>query len=448
MAKCWTIIGQVPLDLVAVVVVWYFIGVASICTTKILADQGVPPLVLTFQQLLLGSTILRIHLGTRGELQPLPKAIQEKMQAFFPRRRRRKEIKVSSVSTDDHPNDGEHSTHTTTTTTTTTTKRIPSDNSLCIHFGLMGVFDGLDFLSTAIGFTMANASFVETVKSSQPITTTAVACFFGIDTLQRTEALAMVVIVAGVFCSTLGNAESHHEKVENELPSTSNSDTGMTMTQAIQTSMIGITANLMFALRVNAQKQFRAHPDGQKMNDTNMLMWMQRMGSLAMSIPVILWELPGVVQRTRDTPFWDELVPFWILVLINAVCFSLYTLTNTFVLTKVSVGQHTGLNALRRMFVIVFTAVAFGVPITPMKALGIMLCFGGFSAFSYYRNQHLLYNKNDFDENEEMDPNTQPLLEPALTDITASGSSDLGNSIARSLLPLFHPLTKAHKNGT
>jgi drug/metabolite transporter (DMT)-like permease len=71
------------------------------------------------------------------------------------------------------------------------------------------------------------------------------------------------------------------------------------------------------------------------------------------------------------------------------MCFSVYTLTNTFVLSKVSVGQHTGLNALRRMFVIVFTAIVFGVPITPMKTLGILLCFIGFSAFSYYRNRNL-----------------------------------------------------------
>ena len=230
---------------------------------------------------------------------------------------------------------------------------------------------------------------METIKSSQPITTTAVALFFGIDKLQKSEALAMAVIVAGVFCSTLGNAQDStaHDDDPDSSMSQQSSTSHMTMVQAIQTTMIGITANLCFALRVNSQKKFRAHPEGREMNDTNMLMWMQRMGSLALSIPVILFELPGVIERTRASSLVDDLLPFWGLVLVNAVCFSLYTLTNTFVLTRVSVSQHTGLNALRRMFVIVFTAVVFGIPITLMKALGILLCFTGFSAFSYYRNQ-------------------------------------------------------------
>ncbi|KAL3922573.1 MAG: hypothetical protein SGILL_002130 [Bacillariaceae sp.] len=289
-------------------------------------------------------------------------------------------------------------------TTTPNATPVPSDETLYLHFGMMGVFDGCDFLSTAVGFTMANASFVETVKSSQPITTTAVALFFGIDTLQKPEALAMAVIVAGVFFSTLGNAQDGDSSSSGTAP-----DTSITMTQAIQTTMIGITANLCFALRVNAQKKYRSHREGREMNDTNMLMWMQRMGSLALSIPIMLFEVSGVIQRTRESSFWEELVPFWALMLVNAVCFSLYTLTNTFVLTKVSVGQHTGLNALRRMFVIIFTAIAFGVPITPMKALGIVLCFAGFSVFSYYRNRKVSTQE---DGGKRFDPIKDPLLEP------------------------------------
>jgi drug/metabolite transporter (DMT)-like permease len=444
MATCLTIIGDVPLDLMVVVVVWYCIGVASICTTKILADQGVPPLVLTFQQLFLSSVVLRIHLGMTGELQPLPKVVLNKFQTTLRCRRPIREIKednnnitISNSNSNSEDEGVENNTIGTRITSSpskklTYTGRIPSNDALYIHFGLMGVFDGLDFLSTAIGFSLANASFVETVKSIQPITTTAVALFFGIDTLQRSEAVAMAVIITGVFCATLGNVEGQNDDNMEEDPSVSLPlhSSGMTMAQCLQTLMIGVTANLMFALRVNSQKTFRAHPEGRKMNDTNMLMWMQRMGSLALSIPVTIWELPGVIQRTRETPFYDQLVPFWILVLINAVCFSLYTLTNTSVLTKVSVGQNTGLNALRRMFVIVYTAIAFGVPITPMKAIGIVLCFSGFSAFSFYRHhQHVvaLTTKTtttttvvDKDvgcnHNSEDSHNMNPMIKPLLMD--------------------------------
>jgi drug/metabolite transporter (DMT)-like permease len=457
LGKCWKIVGDVPLDLMVLVVVWYSIGVASICTTKILADQGIPPLVLTFQQLLLSSILLRIHLGITGEVQPLPKVVLSKFQTILRCHRPIRESKEDDTHNSNHANsniDDE------VDKTVTYAGKLPSNDHLYIHFGLMGVFDGLDFLSTAIGFTMANASFVETVKSSQPITTTAVALFFGIDTLQRTEALAMAVIVAGVFCATLGNTDDQNDNMmqQDHLPLHSS---GMTMTQSIHTVIIGITANLMFALRVNSQKTFRAHPEGRKINDTNMLMWMQRMGSLALSIPVTIWELPGVIQRTRETPFYDELVPFWFLVLINAVCFTLYTLTNTSVLSKVSVGQHTGLNALRRMFVIVFTAIAFGVPITLLKAIGIVLCFSGFSAFSFYRHQHIVIRttgveKDDVDcdqyDDNNVSPMTVPLLSsdpPVTTAATTNNNHSLGNSLARSLLPLFQDTSNnIHQHGT
>ena len=98
-ARCWTIIGDVSLELVVVVTVWYFVGVASICTTKILADRGVPPLVLTFQQLFLSSALLRLHLGVTGELQPLPKAVVSQISRIWKLSTSRKATKYRVLAT-------------------------------------------------------------------------------------------------------------------------------------------------------------------------------------------------------------------------------------------------------------------------------------------------------------------------------------------------------------
>lgn len=258
----------------------------------------------------------------------------------------------------------------------------------------------------------------------------------------------MAVIVVGVFCSTVGNASSSNKHVEEDNIASISSDGGaMTMAQSVHTAMIGVTANLMFAFRVNAQKKFRAHPDGKKMNDTNMLMWMQRIGSLALTIPILMGELPGILQQTSEATLWGDLLPFGLLVLINAICFSLYTLTNTYVLSRVSVGQHTGLNALRRMFVIVFTAIAFGVPITPMKTVGILLCFSGFSAFSYYRNRPstvMTDGKADPDENSELD--STPLINNTV--VTSTSGSDEGNPVGRSMWSFFLRNSNNHEHRT
>jgi len=397
METFWMIIGDIPLELIVVVVLWYSIGVASICTTKVLADRGIPPLVLTFQQLFMGSTLLHLYLKSTGNLQPFPK----------PKKR------VVAVHRD-HPDD---------TGDDDTNNR--SEDPLYLNFGFMGLFDGLDFFFTSVGFTMANASFVETVKSSQPITTTAVALLLGIDTFKKAEAMSMVVIVAGVFCATLGNSQDDD----------TTSPSSMTMRQSIETAVFGITANLCFALRVTSQKRIRAHPLGRELDDSNMLMWTQRIGSLALFIPVVIWELPGVIQRTRETLFWEELLPFWGLVLFNAISFTMYTLANTFVLSKVSVGQHTGLNALRRMFAILFTAVVFGVPITPMKLLGIVLCFSGFSSFSFYRH------KNRDGMTEDLTQEEDSMKRPLLVEPTSVGSS-----FCESALSLLN--RNVHEHGT
>lgn len=71
-----------PTILIAVLL-WYFLGVFSIATTKLLLSSGVPPLYLTLQQLFLGSNLLRflLHIrafGSSAGLLPWPKPVASK----------------------------------------------------------------------------------------------------------------------------------------------------------------------------------------------------------------------------------------------------------------------------------------------------------------------------------------------------------------------------------
>jgi hypothetical protein len=70
---------------------------------------------------------------------------------------------------------------------------------------LAGLFNALDFLASNTSFSHSAASFVETIKASEPITTTAIALFFGIDKLRFPEAASLGVLVSEVLCSTFGN---------------------------------------------------------------------------------------------------------------------------------------------------------------------------------------------------------------------------------------------------
>ena len=327
---------KIPMDLFVAAFVWYVVGVGSICTTKMLLmkEYAVPPLVLTFQQLVLGSSMIRICLAVTGKLQPLP---QEQ-------------------------------------------HREPQQYSIYFDFVLMGLFNALDFLASNTCFAHSAASFVETIKASEPITTTAIALFFRIDKLRTPEAMSMVVLIGGVYFATVGNTEAATHGV---APS-SGVSTELSLHESVKTAIIVMTANVCFALRAKSQKLFRAHDEGRAMNDANLLMRMQQIGAASLLVPFLLFEGPGVWERTLATSYETQKT-YCVLALINAAAFFSYSLASCYVLTKLSVVQHAGLGCLRRMFAILFTSFAFGVPISPTGGLGIVLCFMGFCSFTYFR---------------------------------------------------------------
>jgi drug/metabolite transporter (DMT)-like permease len=372
--------NKLPMDLIMAGMVWYLVGVLSIVTTKILLtveaeeEEGyaVPPLVLTLQQLVLGSTLLRIYLGVTKGVQPLPK-----------------EDRVVVGSTNSNSNSNSNSMVST----------LPP--SMYYNLVLAGLFNALDFLASNTSFSHSAASFVETIKASEPITTTAIALFFGIDKLRFPEAVSLGVLVSGVLCSTFGNTtttDTTTDTIGNEEEEPPNAH------ENIKTCMIVMTANVCFALRAKSQKLFRTQlqqqqqqqqplqgkkqpqpQPSQQLNDTNLLMRMQQIGALSLILPVLIFESPGIVLRTLDTSF-ETHIRYTGLALLNATAFSSYCVASCYVLTKLSVMQYTGLGCLRRMFAILSTSLVFGVPITPVGALGIGMCFCGFCSFTHYRN--------------------------------------------------------------
>jgi hypothetical protein len=133
------------------IIAWYIVGVVSIVTTKVLlTDWQVPPLVVTFQQLSSGSCVLWLYLLVfQGGAQPWP----------WDNMKGNKSSSSSSLCIDAGPVD-----------TSATISKIPMKH---YDFILAGLFNALDFLASNTAFSQSAASFVETVKASEPITTTA-----------------------------------------------------------------------------------------------------------------------------------------------------------------------------------------------------------------------------------------------------------------------------------
>jgi len=363
-------------SLFVAVLLWYSLGVISIGTSKILLTKhekykhllvggNVPPLFLTLQQLFIGSTLLRFLLQIRfmgsSGLQPWPSI--HGYTSASPRRYSNSSAKSSVWSEfnakDYHPS-----------------------------LVLSAVYFCMGFLATNYGFSSAPASFVETIKAAEPITSASVAVLWGIESLSRQEVGSLGAIVTGVLLSTLGNNNA-------AATTTSSSSVG----DSLRACLIVMASNLCFSFRGLYQKLFRATPEGnaQVVDDLNLQFRMQQIGVILLIVPVLIFEFPSICrnlwnwsssQEETDAPTGSLhvlTVRYLLLALLNGCAFTSYNLASTYILSRISVVHHAALNCIRRIFAIMVTSILFSVPISFLGAVGICFSVVGFMAFSHYK---------------------------------------------------------------
>ncbi len=272
------------LQISAAVLLWYLLGVISISTTKIILTDysvaGMTPLILTMQQFVIGIIFLRGWIYVRNGELPYP--IPMRKIRFSQQNRNNAE----SVGYD---------------------KLIASST-----FFTMG------FLLTNLSFSGADASFVETVKASEPISSACLAFLWGIEKMGLNEVCSLVMICIGVVISTLGN--SHGTAIEKGA---------VTLVQSICSSGIVIGANLSFSFRGLYQKLFRASPNGgsQLIDDLNLQFRIHQVGIIAMIIPFIVFDLSSLLRVLFDfSPLISgrQFRRFFVISLINGFAFTHY----------------------------------------------------------------------------------------------------------------------------
>mmetsp|Transcript_52197 Transcript_52197/g.62838 ORF Transcript_52197/g.62838 Transcript_52197/m.62838 type:complete len:463 (+) Transcript_52197:122-1510(+) len=335
------------------IILWYLLGVVSIGTSKLLLTSssdgdddatyrgwygGVRPLVLSVQQFAIGSALLRLVLryglfGSNG---------------------------VQSVESG-KPND-----------------KYDANTEIM----LCGIFFCSGFVATNYSFHGSAPSFVETVKAAEPLTSAGVAVLWKLEILGFNEALSLLGIVVGVFISTISNSSVHaHHRGRNALY------------ESFMSCFIVMVSNLCFSFRGLRQKILRSLPNGKhdKIDDINLQFRMQQMGMFIFLIPALIYELPDAISNMWNLSRDYGLIPsgillrYIILSLVNGIAFTSYNLASTYILTRISVVHHAALNCLRRVFAIVVTSVAFGVPITILGTFGIVLSIIGFLSFTHFK---------------------------------------------------------------
>uniref|UniRef100_A0A7S1ZZ84 Sugar phosphate transporter domain-containing protein n=1 Tax=Ditylum brightwellii TaxID=49249 RepID=A0A7S1ZZ84_9STRA len=362
-----------PLSIPAAVLLWYFLGVCSITTSKILLtdykENGLTPSVLTIQQFTLGVSFLRLCMvkkwfGGNGIVKwnkVLHSGLKSSGGGFV------SNFKNSTSA---------------------------SSSSNTAQLFLTGLFFSLGFWATNYSFQASDASFVETVKAAEPITSASVAVLWKIEVLSWEEAASLGGIVVGVLTSTLANGMMSTKTAE---AASAGSLVSSSVGTAIRACAVVMTANLCFSFRGLYQKIFRASPQGNPsvMDDMNLQYRMQQIGILLCLIPVLLFDMPHVIRELWDVSDKARFMLSWVflryvsIAVINGFAFTSYNLASTYILTRISVVHHAALNCIRRVFAIIVTSIVFRVPITTLSAFGIAVSVGGFFSFSHFKMKRL-----------------------------------------------------------
>jgi len=273
------------------VLLWYLLGVISISTTKVLltdySEVGMTPLLLTMQQFVIGIIFLRAWIYIRNGKPPYPIPMRK---VISPPQRNNTEI-------------------------------VGYDKLV-----FSAIFFTLGFLLTNLSFSGSDASFVETVKASEPISSAGLAVLWGIETMGFKEVYSLIGICIGVVISTLGNA--HGAPVDNALVA----EGAATLAQSIYSSGIVMGSNLSFSFRGLYQKLFRASPNGGSylIDDLNLQFRIHQVGIIVMVIPLCVFELPSLFRIVSGhIPIGTlmdgkQLRSFLILSIVNGFAFTHY----------------------------------------------------------------------------------------------------------------------------
>eukprot|EP00401_Gymnodinium_catenatum_P018408 CAMPEP_0117576140 /NCGR_PEP_ID=MMETSP0784-20121206/62629_1 /TAXON_ID=39447 /ORGANISM="" /LENGTH=282 /DNA_ID=CAMNT_0005375353 /DNA_START=93 /DNA_END=941 /DNA_ORIENTATION=- len=214
------------------------------------------------------------------------------------------------------------------------------------------------FICTNLAFSLAGAPFVETVKSSEPITTVILA--FGL--LGEVDSLmtyAMLLpIMAGVAMASMSDMTF--------------SWLGLLVVQA---SNIGFSARAVYAKQLT--KGFPK--SGSARSNFELFYHISRLG-LLLIVPALTLD----VAPLRASISADKFSPVALLATMsfNGIFYTLYNLFSFMVLSRVSTSTHAVLNVFRRVVVICATTIFFGAPVTAYNSMGIVVAVAGVLAFT------------------------------------------------------------------
>ena len=227
----------------------------------------------------------------------------------------------------------------------------------------IGVTYALGFLFTNTAIAIAAPSFVETVKSAEPLSTVGLAAIALGEREGPLALLSLFPLVVGVAMA-------------------SNSPSSFSALGLI----LALASNIAFSGRAVLTKALkRAHPTARASGSDACLFYHVSRFGLCLLLPVALLldarPLAGTLVEGAANG-----APLGLLLIANGSAHALYNGVSFMVLNRVSVATHAVLNIMRRVCVIAFAAAIFGTPLSLLNWIGIGLAALAVSVFGYSKH--------------------------------------------------------------
>lgn len=244
----------------------------------------------------------------------------------------------------------------------------------------------LGFVFTNISFSIISASFAETIKSAEPLSSVILGYLYHNEGTSLLTYLTLIPICTGVAISCIDEISF------------------------VWSGFLSAAAsNICFSGRAVLAKQlYRIYPGC--VNEVDLFGQISRCG-LFILIPLLIMlegkqilslfdpesqlrlnlrpSPPRIHSRafTHTPPAEISLMDLGFLLFFNGCAYSCYNLVSFLVLARTNLVTHAVLNVFRRVFIILFTSYYFSVNLTPLNLLGVFMAVVGVILFAISNHQ-------------------------------------------------------------
>jgi len=217
----------------------------------------------------------------------------------------------------------------------------------------------LGFFFTNLAFSLAHASFVETVKSGEPISTVILAYVLLGEFEAPATYASLLPVVVGVGMASSGEAGGSFAAFAATIGSN-----------------FGFSARAVFAklLKRDFAESIPA------VSDVSLFYHISWMGLLALLPLALASEVDTLRVAFAEVGF--NPARFVSTMCLNGVMYTAYNQFSFMVLSRVSTATHAVLNVCRRVCVIGVTTLFFGTPLSPVNGIGVVIAVVGMFWFT------------------------------------------------------------------